>query len=125
VDAGAIHLTTGMVGLSKVQGFETLQFVVAQDGRFDLADLADAIDELSSAPGVVMLLLFIPFAFFGLLTMTVALWRSRAVPRGAVLLIPAFIVVDLFLSRGLEGHVISLVGACWIASAVLLAGRVR
>jgi hypothetical protein len=100
-------------------------FVVAQEGRFALADLPDGIGELSSAPGVVMLLLFIPFAFFGLLTMTVALWRSRAVPRGAVLLIPAFIVVDLFLSRGLEGHVISLVGACWIASAVLLAGRVR
>jgi hypothetical protein len=40
-----------------------------------------------------------------------------------VLLIPLFIVTDIFLQQGLAGHAISFVGACWIASAVLLAGR--
>lgn len=121
--AGGILLGCGMVGLSMVQGFETLQFGLAQDGRIDLATLADAIDDVSTAPAIVMLLLFIPGAFFGLLTMTVALWRSEAAPRGAVLLIPAFIVFDLFLSMGLVAHAIAFVGACWIASAVLAAGR--
>jgi len=71
-----------------------------------------------------MLILFLPGALFGLLTMTVALWRSRAVPRGAVVLIPVFIVVDIILQQGLAAHAIAFVGACWIASAVLLAGRV-
>jgi hypothetical protein len=84
----------------------------------------------SSTPAIVMLLIFLPFAFFGLLTSAVALWRSGAVPRAAVLLIVAFLVVDVFL--GPEGfgitpdwvsRVISFVGACWIASAVLLVGR--
>ena len=122
--AGGVLLACGMVGLSAAQGFETLQFALAQDGRFDLTSLADAVDNLSSAPAIAMVLLFIPGAFVGLLTLMVALWRSMAVPRGAVLLIPLFIITDLFLQQGVLGHAIALVGAVWNASAVLLAGRV-
>ena len=120
---GGILLGCGMVGLTAVQGYETFAFTVVQDGGFDLADLADAFDSLSPA-AAAMLILFLPGALFGLLTMTVALWRSRAVARGAVVLIPVFIVVDIFLQQGLAAHAIALVAACWIASAVLLAGRV-
>src|SRR5215208_435109 len=109
--AGGILFGCGMVGLSEVHG-------------------SDVVGAQSSTPAIVMLLIFLPFAFFGLLTSAVALWRSGAVPRAAVLLIVAFLVVDVFL--GPEGfgitpdwvsRVISFVGACWIASAVLLAGR--
>jgi len=121
--SGGIILAAGLVGLTAAQGFEALEFALAQDGRFDLTSLADAIDNLSSAPTIAMLLLFLPGVFFGLLTMTVALWRSQAVPRGAVLLIPLFILTDIFLQQGVLGHAIALVGAVWIASAVLLAGR--
>ena len=113
-----------MVGLTAAQGFETLEFALAQDGRVDLASLADAVDNVSIAPAIAMLLLFIPGVLVGLVTMTVALWRSQAVPRGAVVLIPVFIVTDIFLQQGVLAHAIALVGAIWIASAVLLAGRV-
>jgi hypothetical protein len=113
-----------MVGLTAVQGFETLEFALAESGRVDLTTLADLVDNVSIAPAIAMLLLFIPGAFLGLLTMAVALWRSGAVPRGAVLLIPLFIVTDLFLQQGVLGHAIALAGAVWIASAVLLAGRI-
>jgi hypothetical protein len=128
--AGGILLGCGFVGLSAVNGYETLAYALAQDGRFDLTALADVVGAQSSTPAIVMLLIFLPFAFFGLLTSAVALWRSGAVPRAAVLLIVAFLVVDVFL--GPEGfgitpdwvsRVISFVGACWIASAVLLAGQ--
>ena len=128
--AGGILLGCGFVGLSAVEGYETLAYALAQDGRFDLTALADVVGAQSSTPAIVMLLLFLPFAFFGLLTSAVALWRSGAVPRAAVLLIVAFLVVDVFL--GPEGfgiapdwvsRVIAFVGACWIAWAVLLAGR--
>lgn len=122
--AGGILLGSGMIGLSAMMGFETLEFMLAQDGRFDLAALADAVDEFSTPPPLIMLALFLPGAFFGLLTMTVALWRSRAVPIGAVLLLPGFIVVDFFLQMGLFAHALSLLAACWIAWAVLHAGRV-
>ena len=128
--AGGLLYGCGMVGLSAVEGYETLAYALAQDGRFDLAALADVSDQ-SSTPAIVMLLLFLPFAFFGLLTAAVALWRSGAVPRAAVLLISVvFLVADVFLgSNGFGiapdwvGRVIAFVGACWIAWAVLLAGR--
>ena len=41
-----------------------------------------------------------------------------------MLLIPVFILTDFFLQMGVLGPAIALVAACWIASAVLLAGRV-
>ncbi len=130
--AGGILLGCGLVGLSAVEGYETLAYTLAQDGRFELTALADVVDAMSSVPAIVMLLLLVLGAFFGLLTLAVALWRSGAVPRAAVLLIVAFLVVDFFL--GPEGfgiapdwvsRVISFVGSCWIASAVLLVGRAR
>jgi hypothetical protein len=119
--AGGILLACGMVGLAAVQGFEILQFALAQDGRFDLTALADAVDDLSTPAGIAMLLLFLVGAFFGLVISTAALWRSRAVPRAAALLIPAFIVVDIFLGMGRLGHAISFAAACWFAWAVLRA----
>ena len=51
------------------------------DGRFNLATLADAVDDISSPPAIAMLLLFLPGAFFGLLT-----WPLRS---GAPALFPA------------------------------------
>ena len=127
--AGGILLGCGYVGLTAVEGYETLAYALAQDGRFDLTALADVVGAQSSTPAIVMLLIFLPFAFFGLLTSAVALWRSGAVPRAAVLLIVAFLVVDVFLNEGFgiapvwASHVFAFVGACWITSAVLLAGR--
>jgi hypothetical protein len=116
--AGAL-LGFGLVGLATVQGYETAQFGLAQDGRFDLETLADAVDDLTSPAAIAMIVLLLVGAFFGLLGMAVALWRSGAVPRGAVLLIPAFVVVDLILQQGLAGHAIQFVAASWIAWAVL------
>jgi hypothetical protein len=114
-----------------VEGYETLAYTLAQDGRFELTALADVVDAMSSVPAIVMLLLLVPGAFFGLLTLAVTLWRSGAVPRAAVLMILAFLVVDFVLYEGFgiapawASHVFDFAGACWIALAVLLAGRVR
>ncbi len=121
--AGGALLGFGLVGLTLVQGFETLQFGLAQDGRFDLTELADAIDDATIPPAIAMIVLLLVGGFFGLLTIAAALWRSGAVARGAVLLIPAFVLVDFILQQGLAGHVIQFVAACWIAWAVLRAGR--
>jgi hypothetical protein len=121
--AAGTLLGFGLVGLSLAQGYETLQFGLAQDGRFDLMALADAIDDVTIAPAIAMIVLLLIGGFFGLLTMAVALWRSGAVPRGAVLLIPAFVLVDFILQQGLAGHAIQFVAACWIAWAMLRAGR--
>jgi hypothetical protein len=127
--AGGILLGCAFVGLSAVEGYETLAYALAQDGRFDLTALAGVVDAMSSVPAIVMLLLLVVGAFFGLLTLAVTLWRSGAVPRAAVLMILAFLVVDFVLYEGFgiapawTSHVFNFVGACWITSAVLLAGR--
>src|SRR5829696_8811140 len=127
--AGGILFGFGLVGLSAVEGYETLAYALAQDGRFELTALADVVDAQSSVPAIVMLLLLVLGVFFGLLTSAVALWRSGAVPRAAVLMILAFLLVDLVLyeqfgiAPAWASHVFDFVGACWIASAVLLAGR--
>jgi hypothetical protein len=113
----------GLVGLTMVQGWEALQFGLAQDGRFDLALLADAIDDAVSPAAVAMILFLLVGAVFGLLGIALALWRSGAVPRGAALLIATFVVVDVFLQQGLVAHVIEAVAAGWIAWSVLRAGR--
>jgi hypothetical protein len=122
-----ILLGCGFVGLSAVEGYEAL--ALAQDGRFNLTVLAEVVDEMSSPPRIAMMLTLLPFFFIGLLTSAVALWRSGAVPRAAVFLILAFILVDFFLHEQLgvvpafAGPAIWFVAACWIASAVLLARR--
>ena len=121
--AAGILLATGLVGLSIVQGYETTQFGLAQDGRFDLATLAVAIDDLTIPPAIAMIIMLLLGGVLGLLGMAVALWRSAAVPRAAVLLVPVFVIVDFFLQKGLVGHVIQFVAACWIAWVVLRAGE--
>ena len=78
--AGGILLGTGMVGLSAVMGLETLEFALAQDGRFDPTALAHVVDDVSAAPAITMALLLIPGAVLGLLTIAVALWRSACGP---------------------------------------------
>jgi hypothetical protein len=118
---GAALLAAGMVGLGGVQGLETLEFALVEDGRFDRAALADLLDNISTPPAVALLLLFIGGAFLGLILSSVALWRSRAVPRAAVLLILLFIVFDLPLAQSRIAHVLSFLAALWIAVAVLQA----
>jgi hypothetical protein len=119
--AAGVLLGTGLVGLTAVQGSETTQFGLVQDGRFDLVTLADAIDNLTTPPAITIIIMLLVGGFFGLLGMSVGLWRSGAVPRAAVLLIPVFVLVDFILQQGLAGHAIQFVAATWIAWVVLRA----
>jgi hypothetical protein len=80
-----------------VQGLEALEFALANNDRFDPAALAKALDDISTPPAIVMAIMFLAGVLFGLLTTMAALWRSRAVPRGAVILILVFIVCDIAL----------------------------
>jgi hypothetical protein len=125
--AGGFGLAFGMVGLAAVEGYETLAYALAQDPRYDARALAAVVDRMASGPAVAMGVIFLPFTLFGLLGSAVALWRSDAVPRGATLLIPTFIVVDLFLNEGFAlvppfaGPAILFIAACWIAWSILAA----
>jgi hypothetical protein len=56
--------------------------------------------------------------FGGLLATLFSLWRSQAVPRVAVLILLMGFVIDI-AGRGTEGHLITFVGATWIAVTIL------
>jgi hypothetical protein len=115
--AGGILLGLGLCGVT-LHGFETLEFAVVRDGRFDLVALADLVDNVSTAPAIAMAIIFLGGVTLGILVTSAALWRSGAVPRGAALLLVVFFIVDAPLSQPLIGHLIALVGALWIASAI-------
>jgi hypothetical protein len=112
-----------MMGLRAVQGLEALEVEAAQDRRFNLAALADVVDNPASPASIAIAIMFLGGATFGILVTTISLWRSRAVPRGAVLLLPIFFILDAPLSEPLIGHVIALVGAAWIATSILSTRR--
>jgi hypothetical protein len=120
--AGGILLGLGMCGLLSVQGIETLEFALVRDGRFNLGALAHVVDNASTVPIVVTAILFLGGAALGIVVTAVALWRSKAVPRGAAVLLVVFFAVDVAASQPLIAHVIALVGAAWIASSILSAG---
>src|SRR5262245_24432403 len=103
------------------EDYETLEFRLATDGLIDLTTLAHTVDNLSTAPEIAMGVLFLAAILIGILATIAALWRSRAVPRGAVVLMFVFVVIDVPLQRPLTAHVIALVAASWIAWSILSA----
>jgi hypothetical protein len=111
-----------LVGLAIVQGAASPERSLAQDGRIELTALAGAIEDQSGAPVIAALLMFLPGALLGVIILSVALWRSRAVPRGAILLLPLFALLDFFLDLGLIGHAVGFIAAAWIAWGILQAG---
>lgn len=122
--AGSILLGLGMCGLMGVQGLETLEFQLARDGRFNLHALADVVDNISGAPAIALGLMFIGGAALGIVVTSIALWRSRAVPRAIPVLLIVFFLVDVAASQPLIAHVIALIAAVWIAWTILAAQRV-
>jgi hypothetical protein len=120
---GALVLGCGLVGLSMSQGYETLEFRLVTDGLVDLTTLAHTVDTISTAPEIAMGVLFLAGILIGILATIAALWRSRAVPRGAVVLMFVFVVLDVPLQRPLTAHVIALLAASWIAWSILSAPR--
>jgi hypothetical protein len=116
-------LAAGLVGLAVLQGWEILSYNLVIQGVLPPATVANAVDNISSAPaGVAVMLLFFVLGFGGLLATLFSLWRSRAVPRVAVLILLLGFALDI-AGRGVEGHVISFVGATWIAVTILRGGE--
>jgi hypothetical protein len=118
-----VALGAGLVGLAVLQGWEVLAYNLVTQGVLSPAEVANAVDNIASSPaGVAVMLLFFVLGFGGLLATLFSLWRSRAVPRVAVLILLMGFVIDI-AGRGTEGHVITFVGATWIAVMILREGK--
>ena len=126
---GGILLGCGLVGLSAVEGYETLLVDLAGDNRTTMDVLAEAAGQTAPA-AILMLLLLIVGSSLGTLTLAVALWRSAAIPRVAAGMVALPLLVDVVFTESLGvgphwlSHAIALVTSCWIGWVVLSANRV-
>jgi hypothetical protein len=119
----AVALTMAMTGLAAIHGVEMAARVVAENG-----DTKAALNTLEgSSPGVPEIALFVMFlggALIGTITVYVAMWRTPYVPRLAVVLGGAFVVLDIGAGMGVAGHVAAL-GSGLVLGWAVITGYVR
>ena len=113
----------GLIGLASHEGYEAFATTLVAGGTLDPAAVA-AVWLDSSPADIAAQLLFLVGWVIGLPLTVVSLWRSRVVPRPAAALLLLFMIVDL-AGRRIEGHLLGLAAATWIAVVVLRAPRDR
>ncbi len=122
--AGGSLTVAGVVGKSVVTGIEIMTDG-AVSGGIPVADVARVDADLGGAPVVVAAVMFLPCAVLGLALLTLALWRSRAVPLGVVVLLAGMLVFDVGLDRASVGYGCFLAAQTWIAVLVWRGGYLR
>src|SRR4051794_40975280 len=118
--AGALLLTCGTAGQAFLIGVDVAQYVITTHAGAQLSPEAFDVamnGSMMSAPFVVFFVLFYIGAFLGTLVCMVAVWRSRTLPRGALLLAFLFLVASIV---GVPvATAIELVACVWFAAAIL------
>lgn len=114
---GVAMMTTAMIGLGLVHGVELSARWAALAGHTDAAKvILEAKDP--RLPGAIGMIMFLPVAIIGVLLMSVALWRSRQVPRVTGLLLAAFAVIDFAVDQEAISHAALVAAGIAIAWAV-------
>src|SRR5688572_6472000 len=109
-----VALGAGLVGLAVLQGWEVLAYNLVTQGVLSPAEVAKAVDNIASSPaGVAVMLLFCARLWRAARNpvFTLAVAGCATVP---VLILLIGFVIDI-AGRGTEGHLITFVGATWIA----------
>ena len=118
--AGAVMLTCGTAGQAILIGVDVAQHVISTHESDQLQPTAfeAALNGSMSVPFVVFFGLFYIGAFLGTLVSMVAVWRSRTLPRGALLLSLLFLLAAM---SGVPAPVtaIELAACVWFAAAIL------
>jgi len=118
---GGVLFAGGLVGLASHEGYEAFAYTLVVSGSLDPQGAAGVLLESSPADTAAQIL-FLAGLAIGLPLTVLSLWRSRAVPRAAALLLLLFLIVDLSGWR-VASHLLGLAGATWIAVVVLTAPR--
>ena len=118
--AGAVMLTCGTAGQAILIGVDVAQYVISthESDRLQPTAFEAALNGSMSVPFVVFFGLFYIGAFLGTLVSMVAVWRSRTLPRGALLLSLLFLLAAM---SGVPAPVtaIELAACVWFAAAIL------
>jgi hypothetical protein len=112
----------GVVGQAVVSAVDVLGYAAATGGSLDHSGYDALVQDITGLPAVVGLGMFIAGAFLGTALAMVALWRARAVARGAVLLWLAFLAVNM-AGVPMPTTILGLASLSWTAVDVLRAGR--
>lgn len=117
-DIGGGLAIAGTVAFAALWGVDAVQLGIATSG----IDTSQAVMATKAAnatlPFKVILVLYMVGLTLGLLTLAVALWRSRAVPRLVVVAVVAFVVANV-AQQATVGAAIMLAGLGWVAIKAL------
>jgi hypothetical protein len=117
--AGAALCVVGFCGLAAVHGIEYAELAML-DAGVSPAIVEAAMANVQPAIGIPMMATFLGAVSVGLLLLLVALWRSQSVPRGAIVILFAFMAVDFAgPETPFPAHGLSFIAFTWIAFAIL------
>jgi hypothetical protein len=118
---GAIVGTFGMAAQAAIHGVDFIDWMVARDGTLDYAAFTHVIDSGSGLPIAVFMVMFLVGAFGGTAISIVALWRAGTLPRPALLLWIAFLVVNL-ADVSMPTTVLAFPALAWMGFAIARSG---
>lgn len=121
--AATSMMVCAMVGLAAIHGVEQAASWVARAGDQSAAVTILTGDDVGLA-GYVLLVMFLPMAAIGSLLLAFGMWRSRLVPRVAVILLLLFALLDFAGGLSILSHVSGLAADVVLAWAVVT-GYVR
>ncbi|MGZ4650166.1 MAG: hypothetical protein ACXV3A_06485 [Kineosporiaceae bacterium] len=117
--AGAIAGVFGMTAQAMMHGAEIVEYIVSVDGRIDKATFDSVFNGADGGvPFAVFMAMFFGGAFLGTALAMVALWRSRTLPRGSIVLWLAFLAANLAPVK-LPTTIIGAAALCWMAAAIV------
>jgi hypothetical protein len=122
---GGALLVAGLTMLATNLGTEIMTSFLVQDAVISPSQADQATRTLSSPSAAMMNSVFLIGVGLGIPLTGASLWRSRAVPRAAAVLLVAFLVIDLAgQSTGISAlsviaHLVAVIAAGWIAISVL------
>jgi len=117
--AAVVVSLLGFAGVRMAQAFE-LQLATGTLARGDAAVIMDGA--VGNPIGSTLTLMFLGGNVIGIVVLVIALWRSRRVPVGALILFVLFPVVDLALHGHvgpIVSHVVLLAAMSWMAVGLL------
>jgi hypothetical protein len=120
---GVALCVVGFCGLAAVHGFEGAE-VAFLDAGVRAATVTAATASIQPVLAVPLLAMFLGALSIGLPLLMVALWRSRSVPRGAIVVVFVFMLVDFAgPEMAFPSHGFSFIANVWMAVAILLDRR--
>lgn len=116
---GAAICVVGFCGLAAVHGFEYAELAML-DAGVSPATVETAVGTVEPAIVIPFMATFLGALSVGLPLLLIALWRSRSVPRGAIVTSFAFTLLDFVgPEMPFPSHGLSFIAFTWMAVAIL------